>query len=111
MTLVASRSWSRSGLSRLWYDNNLLNMQAEGLESVALEKKLLAECNQSVWYALSIADSREELLARKAQFLQLASVERTEEIVSLLPVDRRSQAADHRAHSSSGWRRCPNGRR
>jgi hopanoid biosynthesis associated RND transporter like protein HpnN len=76
-----------TGLGRLWYDNNLLNMQAEGLESVALEKKLLAECNQSVWYALSIADSREELLARKAQFLKLSTVERTEEIVSLLPVD------------------------
>jgi uncharacterized protein len=75
------------GFNQLWYDNNLLNMQAEGLESVALEKKLLAECNQSVWYALSIADSREELLARKAQFLRLSSVERTEEIVSLLPVD------------------------
>ncbi len=75
------------GLTRLWYDNNLLNMQAQGLESVALERKLLAECNQSVWYALSIADSREELLARKAKFLQLPTVERTEEIVSLLPVD------------------------
>ncbi len=75
------------GLGRLWYDNNLLNMQAEGLESVALEKKLLSECNQSVWYALSIADSREELLARKAQFLKLPSVERTQEIVSLLTVD------------------------
>ncbi len=75
------------GLSRLWYDNNLLNMQAAGLESVQLEKKLLAECNQSVWYALSIADSREELLARKEKFLKLPSVERTEEIVSLLPVD------------------------
>ncbi|MEX2112580.1 MAG: MMPL family transporter [Pirellulales bacterium] len=75
------------GLGRLWYDNNLLNMQAAGLESVQLEKKLLAECNQSVWYALSIADSREELLARKAKFLKLPSVERTEEIVSLLPVD------------------------
>ncbi len=59
------------GLTRLWYDNNLLNMQAEGLESVRLERKLLAECNQSVWYALSIADSREELLARKARFLEL----------------------------------------
>jgi hypothetical protein len=75
------------GLDRLWYDNNLLNMQAQGLESVALEKKLLAESNQSVWYALSIADSRDDLLARKAKFLQLPSVERTEEIVSLLPVD------------------------
>jgi hopanoid biosynthesis associated RND transporter like protein HpnN len=76
-----------TGLGHLWYDNNLLNMQAEGLESVELERKLLNECNQSVWYALSMADSREELLARKEQFLKLPSVERTEEIVSLLPVN------------------------
>lgn len=90
LTLVSSLGLTvfvSLGMTRLWYDNNLLNMQAQGLESVALEKRLLAECNQSVWYALSIADSREELLARKAQFLQLGSVERTEEIVSLLPVD------------------------
>ena len=75
------------GLRHLWYDYNLLNMQPRGLESVELERKLLAECDQSMWYALSIADSREELLARKDKFLQLASVERTEEIVSLLPGD------------------------
>jgi hypothetical protein len=90
ITLIASLAGTAVvsvGIERLWYDNNLLNMQAQGLESVALEKKLLAESNQSVWYALSICDSREDLLARKARFLQLASVERTEEIVSLLPVD------------------------
>lgn len=75
------------GIPQLWYDHNLLNMQAQGLESVELERKLLSETSQSCWYALSIADSREELLARKAQFLKLASVERTEEIVSMLPVD------------------------
>lgn len=75
------------GLGKLWYDNNLLNMQAVGLESVELERKLLSECNQSVWYGLSIADSREELLAKKAAFLKLPSVERTEEIVSMIPFD------------------------
>ena len=76
-----------AGLSQLRYDHNLLNLQAEGLESVELERKLLEECNQSVWYAVSIADSREELLARKEQLIKMGSVERTEEIVSLLPVD------------------------
>ena len=76
-----------SGIHELDYDHNLLNMQAEGLESVAVEKKLLAECDQSVWYALSIADSREELLARKEQLTKLATVERVDEIASLLPVD------------------------
>lgn len=76
-----------AGISKLRYDHNLLNLQADGLESVELEKKLLSECNQSMWYAVSIADSREELLARKERLLTMQSVERTEEIVSLLPVD------------------------
>jgi hopanoid biosynthesis associated RND transporter like protein HpnN len=75
------------GLHELEYDHNLLNMQADGLESVAVEKKLLTECDQSVWYALSIADSREQLLERKAKLEALPSVERIDEIASLLPVD------------------------
>jgi len=81
------------GMSRLWYDHNLLNMQPQGLESVELERKLLAQCNQSMWYALSVANSREELLSRKAEFLKLPSVERTEEIVSLLPADHDAKRA------------------
>jgi len=75
------------GLPELAYDHNLLNLQADGLESVAVEKKLLAECDQSVWYALSIADSREELLERKRLLTALPSVERVDEIASLLPAD------------------------
>lgn len=75
------------GLPELEYDHNLLNLQADGLESVAVEKKLLTECDQSVWYALSIADSREELLERKRLLTALPSVERVDEIASLLPVD------------------------
>jgi hopanoid biosynthesis associated RND transporter like protein HpnN len=82
-----------TGMTRLWYDNNLLNMQAEGLESIELERKLLAETNQSCWYALSMANSREELLQRKASFLKLPSVERTEEIVSMLPADHEQKRA------------------
>ena len=76
-----------SGLHDLGYDHNLLNMQPDGLESVEIEKKLLAECDQSMWYALSIADSREELIARKEKLTALPSVERVDEIASLLPVD------------------------
>lgn len=76
-----------SGLHELKYDHNLLNLQADGLESVAVEKKLLEECDQSVWYALSIADSRADLLARKEALQNLPSVERVDEIASLLPVD------------------------
>jgi len=79
------------GVRRLRYDHNLLNLQPIGLQSVELERKLLAEGDQSVWFALSIAENREELLARKARFLKLDSVERTEEIVSLLPTDHETK--------------------
>ncbi len=75
------------GLHELDYDHNLLNLQAEGLESVEVEKRLLSECDQSVWYALSIADSREQLLERKERLMALPSVDRVDEIASLLPVD------------------------
>lgn len=75
------------GIPWVWYDHNLLHLQAEGLESVHLEQRLLAETDQSVWFAISVTDSPAELLARKAKFEQLPSVERTEEIASFLPND------------------------
>ena len=74
-----------SGVPRLHYDHNLLNLQPVGLESVQLERKLLEETDQSVWFALSMSDNKHEILERKQQFLQLSSVDRTEEIVSFLP--------------------------
>ncbi|MBI2827334.1 MAG: MMPL family transporter [Planctomycetia bacterium] len=91
LTTVAATVFVSLGLGRLWYDHNLLNMQPVGLESVELERKLLSESNQSVWYALSIAETPEELLKRKAELLKLPSVERTEEIVSLLPADHQAK--------------------
>jgi len=75
------------GIPLLKYDYNLLNMQPAGLESVDLEQKLLRDTDQSAYFALSIAESAPEALARKAEFLKLPSVERVEEIASLLPPD------------------------
>ena len=55
------------GLKDLWYDHNLLNLQAEGLESVKLEQKLLqSECGAS--FAVVMAKSRDELMRRKAMY-------------------------------------------
>ncbi len=81
------------GLTHLRYDHNLLNLQAVGMESVELERRLLKESDQSAWFALSIADTREELLARKAEFLALPSVQKVEEIASLFPTADDQKAA------------------
>ncbi len=69
----------------LRYDHNLLNLQPSQLESVELEREILSKSDRSVWFALSMATSREEILRRKADFEQLDCVDHTEEIASLLP--------------------------
>ncbi|MCH8046623.1 MAG: MMPL family transporter [Planctomycetes bacterium] len=73
------------GLPHLRYDHNLLNMQAEGLQSVVWEQKLMDESDESIWFALSICDSPQQLRQRKRAFEKLPAVEHTEEIVSRLP--------------------------
>ena len=80
------------GMTRLTYDHNLLNLQPKGLESVRLEQRLIEESDQSVWFALSLANSREELLKRKAKFEALESVDRVDEIVSILPTNERTKS-------------------
>jgi uncharacterized protein len=73
------------GCYKLRYDHNLLNLQPAGLESVAIEKQLLAECDQSVWYAVSLCSSRAELVKKQRLLEKMPSVQRTEEIMTMLP--------------------------
>jgi hopanoid biosynthesis associated RND transporter like protein HpnN len=78
------------GLHRLWYDHNLLNLQAAGLESVELEKQLLRQNDFSSSFAISVVKTREELVERKKQFLdhdKCPMVDSVREIVSYLPRD------------------------
>ncbi len=84
------------GMSYVWYDYNLLHMQAEGLESVAWEQKILTEGDQSASYAISIADSAQALLERKKQFGKLPSVKTIVEIDSILTPDEFGLGLGHR---------------
>ncbi|MDZ7619550.1 MAG: MMPL family transporter [Patescibacteria group bacterium] len=84
---LASSAAAGLGINRLWYDHNLLNLQPAGLESIELEKKLLNESNQSVWYALSIAESPEHGQQLKQQFETKPSVERVESLARFFPAD------------------------
>jgi len=81
------------GLKGLWYDHNLLNLQAEGLESVKLEKKLLqSDCGAS--FAVVMAKSRDELLQRKAMYTNrelCPMVDSVEEVGSYVPENARQK--------------------
>lgn len=70
------------------FDYNLLNLQAQGTESVFWEYRLLESATRSSWYATSMVSSIEELHQKKAQFVALPSVERVESLTPFLPLDQ-----------------------
>ncbi|MCB9921133.1 MAG: MMPL family transporter [Planctomycetaceae bacterium] len=82
-----------TGLPRLRYDHNLLNLQPKDQQSVDLERQLAETSERSVWYAVSMCKTSAELLSRKAKFDALPSVVATEEIASLVPVTTAEQQA------------------
>jgi hopanoid biosynthesis associated RND transporter like protein HpnN len=74
--------------TRVQYDPNLLNMQADGLDSVAWEEELIRHAAGATWDVLSIARDRDEALALKARYEQLPGVGRVVEAASLVPGDQ-----------------------
>ena len=73
------------GVLRLWYDHNLLHLQASGIESVELEQRLLGSREQDAYYAVSVADAPADVVARKERLLKLPLVKKVEEIASRIP--------------------------
>ncbi len=71
--------------SRVKYDANLLNLQAEGVDSVAVQNRVFREAQGSLLYAVSQADGPQELLRRRAAFEKLPTVGRVDELASHLP--------------------------
>lgn len=70
---------------KLEYDHNLLNLQARGLESVEAQDRIFNASNNSLLYAISLADSAEQARKMKAQFEALPTVRNVEELATRLP--------------------------
>src|SRR5499426_3469658 len=75
------------------FDYNLLHLQAKGTESVVWENRLLEASGHSSRYALTTADSLEELRRKKAQFEALPVVDQVESLASLLPPNQEERLA------------------
>src|SRR5438309_1900256 len=76
------------GFSQVRFDFNLLNLQAEGTESVAWEKKILATSGRSGFAALSSASSLDELRRKQHAFRALGSVSEVDSALLLIPDDQ-----------------------
>lgn len=70
---------------RINYDHNLLNLQAQHLESVKWEKTLINQMTGSSWYAVSWTTTPEEALALKAKYEALPEVSNVITAASLIP--------------------------
>lgn len=70
---------------RVSYDANLLNLQADDVDSVTVQNRVFREANGSLLYAVSQAADRHELRQRRAAFEQLPTVSRVEELASYFP--------------------------
>ena len=85
---------SLTQLPKIRFDYNLLNMQAENLPAVQYEKKLIQEADQSVIFALVIADSLEQAKTLEPEIRRLPSVADVDSVTGFLsaPKNRRLEA-------------------
>jgi len=78
---------------RVGFDYNMLNLHAEGTESVLWERKAAAASERSVFAALSTVTSLPELEARQAAFRRLPSVSDVQSVLSVLPAQQTEKLA------------------
>ena len=78
--------------SKVVYDYNLLNLQADGLESVDIQRRIFSSSPDadrsgkgSLLYAVSVAKSASEARRMRREFLKLDSVDHVEELATRLP--------------------------
>lgn len=70
---------------RIQYDANLLNLQAEGLESVEVQDRVFDQSNGSLLYAVSLANGPADARQKRRDFEQLETVQHVEELGSYFP--------------------------
>ena len=70
---------------KVGYDANLMHMQATNLESVEMQERIAKTSKDSMLFAVSMANSRDETLELAAKLEALPTVARVEELASRLP--------------------------
>ena len=79
------------GLRDVGFDYNLLNLQAEGTESVTWEKRIIATAGRSGFAALATARSLDELREKQEAFSKLATVSEVDSALLLIPRDQEAK--------------------
>ncbi len=70
---------------RVEYDYNLLHLQARGLESVEVQKRIFDQADNSLLFAVALAENPQQVLELKKRFEELPTVHHVEELAAILP--------------------------
>ncbi|MFM7148312.1 MAG: MMPL family transporter, partial [Gemmataceae bacterium] len=76
---------------RVRYDHNLLNLQADNLDSVKWERTLIDHTAGASWHSLSYCANVEETQALAERFKRLPEVSQVVEVASLVPADQKAK--------------------
>lgn len=82
---AAGMAWLAFCGLRVKYDYNLLHLQSDGLDSVDVQKRIFEGAENSLLFAISLADGPREALELKRKFEALPTVHHVEEIASMIP--------------------------
>ena len=70
---------------KVYFDYNLLNLQARGTESVEWERKITEESDRSSWFAVTTADSLDEVRHKERIYESLPVVRKVDSLADLIP--------------------------
>ncbi len=70
---------------KVHFNDNLLELQAEGLESVEYEHKLIEETEDSTWFCAYLQDSIDEIESTSAELMTKPTVASVSSIADVLP--------------------------
>jgi hopanoid biosynthesis associated RND transporter like protein HpnN len=87
---IAITALGLAAARRVGFDDNILRLQADGVESVRWEQRLLAGAGGSGVSALATAGTLEEVQRKADAFAALPSVSRVDSILTVLP-DRQAE--------------------
>ncbi len=74
------------------FDNNLLKLQSQNLESVKYENLIIEKSSETTWFARAIANSVEESQELAEKFRSLPTVRRVDDVLRVFPENQPAKA-------------------
>lgn len=92
LIFAAATALAYPGFKKAGFNYNLLDLQAEGLESVEYEHVLINDSDESTWFAVMTRPDLESVKSLISELKQIPSVGRVDSILDFLPEGQKEKA-------------------